>query len=63
MSKKGGRKLRSKNVRSPLTFAHCRFQRFLLWKARQTGAKALLINVLLIKVLLIKALLITSVYK
>ena len=44
MSKKGGRKLRSKSVRSLLTFAHYRFQRFLLWKARQTGAKALLIN-------------------
>ena len=54
MSKKGGRKLRSKNVRSLLTFAHCRFQGFLLWKARQTGAKVLL---------LIKVLLITSVYK
>ena len=44
MSKKGGRKLRSKSVRSLLTFAHYRFQRFLLWKARQTGAKVLLIN-------------------
>ena len=44
MSKKGGLKLRSKSVRSLLTFAHYRFQRFLLWKARQTGAKALLIN-------------------
>ena len=44
MSKKGGRKLRSKSVRSLLTFAHYRFQRFPLWKARQTGAKALLIN-------------------
>ena len=44
MSKKGGRKLRSKSVRSLLTFAHYRFQRFLLWKAWQTGAKALLVN-------------------
>ena len=44
MSKKGGRKLRSKSARSLLTFAHYRFRRFPLWKARQTGAKALLIN-------------------
>ena len=44
MSKKGGRKLRSKSVRSLLTFAHYRFQRFLLWKAYQTGAKVLLTN-------------------
>ena len=44
MSKKGGRKLRSKSVRSLLTFAHYRFQRFLLWKARQTGAEVLLIT-------------------
>ena len=44
MSRKGGRKLRSKSVRSLLTFAHYRFQRFLLWKAWQTGAKVLLVN-------------------
>ena len=44
MSRRGGRKLRSKSVRSLLTFAHYRFQRFLLWKAWQTGAKALLVN-------------------
>ena len=40
----GGFGLRNKIVRSLLTFAHYRFQRFLLWKARQTGAKVLLIN-------------------
>ena len=41
MVQRGKRKIRSKSVRSMLTFAHYRFQQFLLWKAMgdgQTGA-------------------------
>ena len=44
MVQHGKRRLRSKSVRSMLTFAHYRFQRFLLWKAWETGKQALLVN-------------------
>lgn len=37
MVSKSKRKIRSKTVRSMLTFAHYRFKMFLKWKARQTG--------------------------
>ena len=37
MSKKSGRKLRSKTVRNMLTFAHYRFKEFLRHKAQETG--------------------------
>ena len=44
MAGRGKRRLRSKSVRSLLTFAHYRFQQFLLWKAWQTGKAVLLVN-------------------
>ena len=44
MGRRGARKLRSKSVRSLLTYAHYRFQRFLAWKAWQTGKDVLLVN-------------------
>ena len=44
MAQRGKRRLRSKSVRSMLTFAHYRFQRFLLWKAWETGKQVLLVN-------------------
>ena len=44
MARHGRRRLRSKSVRSMLTFAHYRFQRFLLWKAWETGKQVLLVN-------------------
>ena len=44
MVQRGRRKIRSKSVRSMLTFAHYRFQRFLLWKAWETGKQVLLVN-------------------
>ena len=44
MVQRGRRRLRSKSVRSMLTFAHYRFQRFLLWKAWETGKQVLLVN-------------------
>ena len=44
MSQRGRRRLRSKSVRSMLTFAHYRFQQFLLWKAWETGKQVLLVN-------------------
>ena len=37
MVQRGKRKIRSKSVRSMLTFAHYRFQQFLLWKAWETA--------------------------
>ncbi len=37
MSKKRGRKIRSKTVRNLLTFAHYRFKEFLRFKAQETG--------------------------
>lgn len=37
MASKSKRKIRSKTVRSMLTFAHYRFKMFLKWKAKQTG--------------------------
>lgn len=37
MASKNKRKIRSKTVRSMLTFAHYRFKMFLKWKAKQTG--------------------------
>ena len=40
----GKRKIRSKSVRSMLTFAHYRFQQFLLWKAWETGKQVLLVK-------------------
>ena len=39
MSRKIGRKIRKKSVRSMLTFAHYKFKQFLKWKALQTGKK------------------------
>ena len=44
MARRGRRPLGSKSVRSMLTFAHYRFQRFLLWKAWETGKQVLLVN-------------------
>ena len=44
MAQRAKRRIRSKSVRSMLTFAHYRFQRFLLWKAWQTGKQVLLVN-------------------
>ena len=44
MVQRGKRKIRSKSVRSMLTFAHYRFQQFLLWKAGETGKQVLLVN-------------------
>ena len=44
MVQRGKRKIRSKSVRSMLTFAHYRFQQFLLWKAWETGKQVLLVN-------------------
>ena len=44
MTQRGARKLRSKSVRSLLTYAHYRFQRFLAWKAWQSGKDLLLVN-------------------
>ena len=44
MSRRGKRRIRSKSVRSMLTFAHYQFQRFLLWKAWETGKQVLLVN-------------------
>ena len=44
MSRSGRRKLRSKSVRSLLTFAHFRFRQFLQWKAWQSGKLALVVN-------------------
>ena len=41
---RGARKLRSKSVRSMLTYAHYRFQQFLRWKCWQTGKALLLVN-------------------
>ena len=44
MVRRGARKLRSKSVRSLLTFAHYRFQQFLRWKCWQTGKTLVLVN-------------------
>ena len=44
MARRTARKLRSKSVRSLLTFAHYRFQRFLAWKAWQSGKDVILVN-------------------
>ena len=44
MVQQGKRKIRSKSVRSMMTFAHYRFQQFLLWKAGETGKQVLLVN-------------------
>ncbi len=44
MARRGARKLRSKSVRSLLTYAHYRFQQFLKWKCWQTGKQLLLVN-------------------
>ena len=44
MTLRGARKLRRKSVRNLLTFAHYRFQQFLLWKAWQTGRTVLPVN-------------------
>ena len=46
MVRRGKRRIRSKSksVRSMLTFAHYRFQQFLLWKAWETGKQVLLVN-------------------
>ena len=44
MARRGARKLRSKSVRSLLTYAHYRFQRFLVWKAWQSGKDVVLTN-------------------
>ena len=41
---RGARKLRAKSVRSMLSYAHYRFQRFLAWKCWQTGKELLLVN-------------------
>lgn len=40
----GAQKLRSKSVRSLLTFAHYRFQQFLRWKCWQRGKTLVLVN-------------------
>ena len=44
MARRGARKLRSKSVRSLLTYAHYRFQKFLTWKAWQVGKELMLVN-------------------
>ena len=44
MVQRGKRKIRSKSARSMLTFAHYRFQQFLLWKAWEAGKQVLLVN-------------------
>ena len=44
MVQRGRRRIRSKSVRSMLTFAHYQFQQFLLWKAWETGKQVLLVN-------------------
>ena len=44
MAQRGKRKISSKSVRSMMTFAHYRFQQFLLWKAWETGKQVLLVN-------------------
>ena len=44
MARRGARKLRSKSVRSLLTYAHYRFQKFLTWKAWQVGKELVLVN-------------------
>ena len=44
MVQRGKRKIRSKSARSMLTFAHYRFQQFLLWKVWEAGKQALLVN-------------------
>ena len=44
MARRGARKLRSKSVRSMLTYAHYRFRQFLAWKAWQSGKDVLLVN-------------------
>ena len=44
MVQRGKRRIRSKSVRSMLTFAHYQFQRFLMWKAWETGKRALPVN-------------------
>ncbi len=41
---RGARKLRSRSVRSLLTYAHYRFQEFLNWKCWQRGKELLLVN-------------------
>ena len=41
---RGARKLRAKSVRSMLSYAHYRFQRFLAWKCWQRGKELLLVN-------------------
>ena len=44
MVRRGARRLRRKNVRNLLTFAHYRFRSFLEWKAEQTGKTVLVVN-------------------
>ena len=44
MAQRGKRRIRSKSVRSMLTLAHYQFQRFMLWKAWETGKQVLLVN-------------------
>ena len=44
MARRGARKLRSKSVRSLLTYDHYRFQKFLTWKAWQVGKELVLVN-------------------
>ena len=44
MARRGARKLRSKSVRSLLTYARYRFQKFLTWKAWQVGKELVLVN-------------------
>ena len=44
MARRNARKLRSKSVRSLLTYAHYRFQKFLCWKAWQAGKEVVLVN-------------------
>lgn len=44
MARRGVRKLRSKSVRSLLTYAHYGFQKFLCWKAWQAGKDVVLVN-------------------
>ena len=44
MARRGARKLRSKSIRYLLTYAHYRFQQFLVWKAWQSDKELLLVN-------------------
>lgn len=44
MARRGSRKIRSKSVRSMLTFAHYRFQQFLMAKSHECGKQVLLVN-------------------